>query len=284
VLLNNQSYFETDGSGNSLPYLDAVMITFLADKQSAFLEFVKGNLDFISGLDPGYKDDLLTRTGELREKYKGRFRMETGPYLNTEYLGILMEGKLLNESPLKHKKIRQAVNYGFDRHKMISYLRNGMATPGIAGIVPAGLPSFDSTKVKGYNYDRRRALKLLSEAGYPGGKDLPPIVMSTTAAYQDLCEYIQGQLADIGIKITLELNQAAQHRQMVAKQQLLFFRGSWIGDYADAENYLSLFYSPNFSPMGPNYTHFKNAEYDRLYDAAMRETNDSVRYEIYSLL
>jgi hypothetical protein len=64
--------------------------------------------------------------------------------------------------------------------------------------------------------------------------------MSTTAAYQDLCEYMQGQLADIGIRIKLELNQAAQHRQMVAKQQLLFFRGSWIGDYADAENYLSL--------------------------------------------
>lgn len=283
VLHKNNSYFEKDADGNSLPYLDAIMIFFISDKQSAFLEFVKGKLDFLSGLDASYKDDLLTPSGEMRPKYKGRFKMETAPYLNTEYLGFIMDNKLpiVQNSPLNNIKIRQAINYGFDRKKMITYLRNGMATPGVAGFVPLGIPGFDTIQSEVYNYNPGKAKQLLSEAGYPNGIGLPQITLSTTSSYQDLCEYIQGQLSEIGIKVKLEINQAAQHRQMVAKQQLSWFRGSWIADYADAENYLSLFYSKNKAPVGPNYTHYSNAKFDELFDKAMSEQNDSARYIIY---
>ena len=84
------------------------------------------------------------------------------------------------------------------------------------------------------------------------------IILSTTSSYLDLCEYIQNQLQDIGLKVRVEVSPASTHRQMVATSKLNFFRGSWIADYPDAENYLSLFYSKNFCPNGPNYTHFKN--------------------------
>jgi peptide/nickel transport system substrate-binding protein len=68
---------------------------------------------------------------------------------------------------------------------------------------------------------------------------------------------------------------------MIAKSEVTFFRGSWIADYPDAENYLSLFYSKNFAPKGPNYTHFKNAGYDSLFEKARSEVNDSIRFEYY---
>ena len=45
---------------NHLPYLEAVAITFLPDKQSEFLQFAQGNLDFLNSLDASYKDELLT--------------------------------------------------------------------------------------------------------------------------------------------------------------------------------------------------------------------------------
>ncbi|CAN5615293.1 ABC transporter substrate-binding protein [soil metagenome] len=283
ILHKNSDYFEKDINGKSLPYLDAVMISFISDKQSAFLEFLKGKLDFISGLDVSYKDDLLTPTGLLRPKYKGKFRMETAPYLNTEYLGMLADSTLplMKGNPLNNPKIRQAINYGFDRRKMITYLRNNMATPGEAGMVPVGTPGFELMADYGYHYDPAKTAQLLSDAGYPNGKGLPTITLSTTNSYQDLCEYMQGQLAESGIKINLEINQAAQHRQMVARQQLSFFRGSWIADYADAENYLSLFYSKNKAPAGPNYTHFSHKDYDQLYEKAMHLTNDSLRWIVY---
>ena len=71
---------------------------------------------------------------------------------------------------------------------------------------------------------------------------------------------------------------------MVATSKLSFFRGSWIADYPDAENYLSLFYSKNFSPNGPNYTHFINSSFDSLYDISLSEVNDSIRFTYYNLM
>ena len=92
ILLKNNQYFETDQEGARLPYLDAVSISFIKDKQSEFLEFLKGNLDFLSGVHVTYKDELLTRSGALNPKYSERFKLLTTPYLNTEYLGILQQG------------------------------------------------------------------------------------------------------------------------------------------------------------------------------------------------
>lgn len=279
ILLKNENYFEFDGN-NRLPYLDAIDISFLSDKQSAFIEFLKGRIDFLSGADPAYKDELLTRSGQLQSKYGNRFTMETQPYLNTEYLGILMDNKDSKMSSLAMKKIRQALNYGFDRRKMISYLRNNMGTPGVYGMVPPGLPSFDDSKVA-YDYQPEKVKQLLKESGFPNGQNLPEITLSTTTNYQDLCEFIKSQWEEFGFKIKIDINQAAIHRKMIAEQKLGFFRGSWIADYPDAENYLSLFYSPNFAPAGPNYTHFKNEKFDLLFKKATSEINDSLRYEYY---
>ncbi len=281
ILWKNTRYFEKD-SGRSLPFLDAVSVSFIPDKQAAFLEFVKGNLDFVSGIDASYKDDLLTREGRLKNKYHNRFRMEISPYLNTEYLGILVDSNSAgHQNPLLNKKIRQAINLGFNRRKMVKYLRNNIGTPGTAGIIPAGMPGFDSSRVRGFEYDPGRCRSLLAEAGFPGGKGLPEMVLHTTPEYQDLCEYIQGQLRESGIPVRTEVNQGAQHREMVARQKLNFFRASWIADYPDAENYLSLFYSPNFAPQGPNTTHFKNAPFDSLYERSQETWNDSLRYVLY---
>ena len=279
ILLKNENYFEEE-NGRKLPYLDAIDISFISDKQSAFIEFLKGKLDFLSGIEGSYKDDLLTHSGLLQEKYTHRFIMDTEPYLNTEYLGILMDSRDSSFHPLQQKKIRQALSLGFDRKKMIAYLRNNIGTPGIYGIVPPGLPSFNGDTAV-YEYDPLAARRLLSEAGYPNGSGLPAITLSTTNNYLYLCEFIKSQWEELGFRIKIDVNQAAVHRKMIAEQRLEFFRGSWIADYPDAENYLSLFYSGNFAPGGPNYTHFQNKNFDTLFEKANSETNDSIRYRQY---
>ena len=37
------------------------------------------------------KDEVLTKTGTLRKEWQGKIGLETSPYLNTEYLGILVD-------------------------------------------------------------------------------------------------------------------------------------------------------------------------------------------------
>ena len=66
---------------------------------------------------------------------------------------------------------------------------------------------------------------------------------------------------------------------MTSNSRALFFRGSWIADYPDAENYLSVFYSKNPAP--PNYTRYKNPQFDALFEKALTEENDSLRYKLY---
>lgn len=283
VLVRNPNYFETDSYGKKLPYLDAVSVSFIIDKQSAFLEFVKGNLDFMSGLDASYKDELLTPSGKLKEKYSSKINLITEPYLNTEYLGILHDksNPVMKNSPLNNVKIRKALNMGFDRERMIKYLRNGIGKPGIKGIIPAGLPGYFEEGNYGYKYDPLAVRNLLEEAGFPGGVGLPSITISTNASYLDITQFIQSQLSQFGFNIKIDVSPPGTLRENIAQGRVTFFRGSWIADYPDAENYLSLFYSLNKSPDGPNYTQYRNIDYDTLYKRAIDETDDSSRYRIY---
>ena len=85
VMRKNPDYFE-----KGLPMLDAVSISFIKDKQAAFLSFLKGDLDFISGLDASYKDEVLTRNGTLQKNYR-KNKYAIAALLNTEYLGFLMD-------------------------------------------------------------------------------------------------------------------------------------------------------------------------------------------------
>lgn len=283
VLLKNENYWEKDSQGKQLPYLDAVKATFLSDKQTAFMEFVKGNLDFFNGVDGSYRNDILTKTGKLTSKYREKFIMNSRPYLNTEYLGILVDTNIaiVKHSPLRFLKVRKAINYAIDKHKLIKYLRNGVGTPGSAGFIPKGMPGFDDSKVKGYMYDPAKSRRLLAEAGFPNGRGLPEIVLNTTTTYRDLIEYIQGELEKVNIKTRVEVTQGASLRELMAKNGVNFFRGSWIADYPDAENYLSVFYSKNKIPYGPNYTGFSNKQFDKLFEQTYYVKTDSARYTLY---
>ena len=164
---------------------------------------------------------------------------------------------------------------------MMKYLRNNIGDPAVHGFIPKGLPSF-SENIMGYHYNPDKTRQLLVEAGYPYGEGLQVIKLTTTNDYLDLCEYIQQQLSEFGIKIEIDINTGATYRELVANSKLEFFRGSWIADYPDAENYLALFYSKNHSPNGPNYTQFSNINYDQLYEKSMLEVVDSLRFKIYN--
>jgi peptide/nickel transport system substrate-binding protein len=283
VFLKNEKYWEKDKDGSSMPHLDAIKATFISDKQTAFMEFVTGKLDFLNDIDGSYRDDILTKSGRVTQKYKGRFILNSAPYLNTMYLGMLVDTNLpiVKNSPLKILKIRQAINYAIDKQKMIKYLRNSLATAGNAGFIPEGMPGFDPQKVKGYTYNPEKARQLLAEAGFPNGDGLPEIMLTTTVGYRDLIEYVQGQLEQIGIKTRVEITQGASLRELVSKNGVNFFYGSWIADYPDGEDYLSLFYSKNRIPWGPNYTGFSNKQFDALFEQAYHEPDDAKRYALY---
>jgi len=262
VFRKNPDYFEVDEEGERLPYIDAVSISFLIDKQVAFLEFIKGKFDFMSGIDARYKDELLTYDGQLRLKYKDKIDLVTEPYLNTEYFSFF----IAPDDSLgidRSRALRQAVNLCIDREKMLRYLRNGIGEPGTGGMIPVGLPGHSSSI--GYGYDPKQARRLVADNHLDGYL----LQLSTVADYADIGKFVQSQVEQIGLRCKMEVMPPATMRSMRSNGSLSFFRSSWVADYPDAENYLSLFTTANFAPVGPNYTHYSNFEYDRLYEKAL---------------
>lgn len=280
TLVKNPNYFEKDQDGNALPYLDAVSVSFVKDRSTMFLDFLKGKYDMISSIHPAYKDELLNQDGTLAEAYADKFYLIKQPYLNTEYLGVMVDDSLSlsNESPMHNPKVRRALSHAINRKAMVRYIRNNTCSPAYAGFIPEGLLAFDENQ-KGNLYDPEKARALLQEAGYQDG--IGEITLSTTSSYVELCQFIQHELEQIGVQVKVDVLPVSNHRRGVSNSEILFFRKSWIADYPDAENFLALFYSKNFSPKGANYTHYANAQYDSLYEKSLVVTNPTERVQLY---
>lgn len=276
VLGKNDNYFEKDSLGISFPYIDGVKVTFLNDRSVEFLQLLQGHLDMVSGIDKSFRDKAITASGILQPDVATKVKMLRMPYMNTEYLGFSM-GKVKNTA-IQNKLVRQAISYAIDREKMITYLRSGIGKPAHYGIIPIGVKGFNEN-VKGYSFQPELAKKLLKEAGYPNGKGIEPITLSSNPMYQDLTEYIAKSLENIGIKVVVQLSPGSFLREAMSKNEVDFFRASWIGDYPDAENFLALFYGKNSAP--PNYTFYKNPKYDQLYQTALSSSSDQEAKEIY---
>tara|TARA_R100000406_G_C3093286_1_gene120030 strand:- start:579 stop:1190 length:612 start_codon:yes stop_codon:yes gene_type:complete len=155
-----------------------------------------------------------------------------------------------------------------------------MGIPAVHGFIPKGLPGF--TEIDGYDYQPEKARQLVAQYQQETGDQNPEIVIGTNSQYLDICEYIQRELEKIGISVTVDVMPPSTLRQMKSSGELDIFRASWVADYPDAENYLSLFYSPNFVPHGPNYMHYKNEVFDSLYQKSLSINDIEQRKLLYA--
>jgi oligopeptide transport system substrate-binding protein len=284
VYHRHNKYWMKDNQGIQLPYLDAIKIDFVKDMSVEFQGLIQGKYDFMSGIHISFKDELLDASGSLVKAYENDIHFQKTPFIKTDYLGIFMDKQMeiTKNSPLMDVRVRQAISYSIDKYEMVKFLRNNTVFPADKGFVP---PVLNKMGIKTYyDYDPQKAKQLLAEAGFPDGKNLPELEISTTSDYTDIMEYIQHQLEKTGIRVKINVLQGPALREQSAKGQLSIFRKSWLADYADAENFLAVFYSGNFCPSGPNYTHFSNPMFDEKYELAKSEKNDSTRLSLYAEL
>lgn len=268
VLRKNPRYFETDKQGVAMPYLDAINVSFVKNKQTAFMQFVAGEYDFFNGLEGSFKDELLSDHAALKPKYAQKLKAIITPFLNTEYVGCYL-GDIPNQTNwLQDVHLRKALMYAVDKPKLVRFFRNGLGDAGDFGFVPPSLndpangtlqPSFIPAE------QWQRAQQEFQKSSYAKQKTKPVISLSTTADYLDMMVYLQETWQRLGVNIKVDIQTGGMLRQLRNEGKLMLFRGSWIADYPDAENFLACFYTPYFSPNGPNYTHFSNTEFNNLY-------------------
>jgi len=281
VLHRHPRYWMRDEAGNELPYLDAVKVEFAGDVSTEYYGLLSGRYDFISGIHPSFKDELLDANGELSVDFADKLVLQHRPFIKTDYIGFHIDPAApgMEGHPLLDARIRRALDLAIDKKKMARFLRNNAVYPGNEGFVPRGLPMSRITDDRATGL--AEAKRLLAETGFEGGKGFPEIAIAATADNSDILEFVQHQWAMLGITCKIDIMPAPTLREMVAKGGVKIFKRSWLADYADAENFFALFYSPNFAPNGPNYMHYSNPDFDRLYESVRGQSDPARRLPAY---
>lgn len=222
-------------------------------------------------MESSFKDELLTADALLKPKYKQRLNTIITPFLNTEYIGCYLGDQPGKINYLQDVHLRRALELSVNKKAIVRFFRNGLGTPGEYGFVPPQLNPNQNAAVSVSKTTKERDDKTAKAefalSNYAKMKVKPAITLSTTADYLDMMVYLQEAWSRIGINIKVDIQTGGMLRQLRNEGKLMLFRGSWIADYPDAENYLACFYRKFLSPNGPNYTHFVDADFDALYQA-----------------
>jgi len=189
----------------------------------------------------------------------------------------------LAQEPFNDQKVREAFAQALDRETYCSVIRNGDCNPTLSWI-PEGLPGAIETDLNGF--DPEKAVATLAESSYGGPESLPEINFfynSDDAANTARAEWIAGQYRDIlGVTITLQPTEGtaltALRKDPATFPQMLLTT-SWIQDYPDPQNWLSVFWkcTATFAIRAS----YCNEEFDALVDQADVEFDATKRLELY---
>jgi peptide/nickel transport system substrate-binding protein len=129
--------------------------------------------------------------------------------------------------PTEDPLVRQAMNYAVDVDAIIEALFNGNGRPSTGYVTPANL-GYDET-LQPFGYDPDKARELLAQAGYPDGFSMDMACPSGAYTnFEQVCEAVQGYLADVGIDINLELMESGRYWELEAAKELPpLFGDSW---------------------------------------------------------
>jgi peptide/nickel transport system substrate-binding protein len=258
-----------DGYFGGRPKLDRVLVRIIENRSTAVEEYRAGGLDSLDEVPTDLTPDIA---GDVH-RY---------PYIGVGYIGFN-----LGLAPFKgNAALRKAFNYAVDKDYLWGVLMPGGNTPG-RGIIPPGIPGYDPD-LPGYPHDPAKALSLLAEAGYPGGRGLPPITLwvNTSEDNRSIAQQVQADLKKIGVSIAIKEVDWAAYLQAVegtatVPGQAQMFRFGWYLDYPDADAILRLqLHSHNIGPPG-NYFRYSNPEFDRLVDEALALTDEKARADDY---
>jgi oligopeptide transport system substrate-binding protein len=180
-------------------------------------------------------------------------------------------------APMDDVRVRRALALALDREKIVKYVCKA-GEPAAYCLTPPDTAGYTAEAKIPYNPEEAR--KLLSEAGYPDGKDFPrvQILYNTHKGHMRIAEVIQ-QIWKENLNISVELVNMEWKTYLAEKKDHKFdiARASWIGDYADPSTFLELYITGG----GNNDSAWSNAEYDKLIRQASLEQDQEKRFGIF---
>lgn len=251
--------------GEALPQSDVLIIHIFQKYQPSWLKFRRGALDYITVgtevFDNVYNKDLTLKPTFAKKGIESKIIK----LMDFIYTGFNFKDKLVGGYGEKARYLRKALAYTIDYDEINRRFYNSRVHIYL-GAIPPGMKGHAGARFKP---DLKKAKEYLAKAGYPNGKGLPTLVISTSNNGQakEREDVIKRQFARIGVKVRYELSTFPQLSTKLRTGQIQMFSLAWSSDYPDAENNLMLFWGKNAAP-GPNSWNYANPEYDKLFEEA----------------
>ncbi|MCL2179772.1 MAG: ABC transporter substrate-binding protein [Treponema sp.] len=246
---------------SGLPHLDKVTIVFFANYDTLMVAF-RGSIDGAS------------LTGSMAAQLDHR---QYDVFSNSSAAVQLMA--LNNQNPpFNDIRVRRAVNYGIDIQEIINIAFFGSGTPSGSPVIPGLSDYYEESLAYVYNPDM--ALSLLSQAGFNSSNALSfeITVPSNYTMHVDTAQVIVNQLERIGVNASIRLVDW----------------NTWLSNVYRGRNYQATIVSldsPNVSARSflnrylsnnsGNFINFSSADYDRVFNSALSETDPEKRKTFY---
>ena len=192
----------------------------------------------------------------------------------------LVQAMYLNnaEKPFDDVRVRQALCYAVDKQAIIDIAFDGYGSPIGSSMYPAFGKYFDDSLTNYYTKDVDKAKALLADAGYPNGFEMTITVPSNYKPHMDTAEVLVQQLADIGVKATIQpIEWESWVSDVYAGRQ---FQSTVVG--VDASTMTARALLERFtSTYGKNFINYNNAEYDALFQQVLASNDDAEQTALY---
>lgn len=246
------------------PTIQELVMRVIPEVGTQVVELQAGTIDLMSNVPPERfgtfeRDDAITA-----ERFLG---------WGSVYLGYNVEHPVL-EDP----RVRRAIALALDRQGMIDALRDGMAERAV-GMVPDTVFGSE-TNADGVPYDPDRARELLAEAGVSTPIELT-LNTFENAETRQIATAIQAQLAEIGIDLSVEINDYGAFARATGESDHALWLTTWGTVTLDADYTLyALLHSSQTD--ADNRSNYANETVDQLLDEARRTGDTARRRELYA--
>ncbi len=181
------------------------------------------------------------------------------------------------ESPLRDRRVRQALNYAVDKEALLRFVYDGNGQPLATLLTPEQFGY--SARVKPYPYDPAKAKALLAAAGYPDGFAIK--MEAPEGRYpkdREVAQAIAAQLAKVGVRVELTIREwggfVGQFRTEVGPPMFLM---GWSIPTFDPDSILTPLLTPN-----QTYGRYSDPALTKLLEQARAEVDPEARASLYA--
>lgn len=259
VFERNPRYWDADSVA-----IRRVRVAMVESATTALNMYTAGEFDW-----PGSNTAL---PAEFMDHLSGFKDFRLHPYLAVYFYWLNTQAP-----PLDDPRLRRALALAIDREALVRHVTRGGQVP-TSDLVPDGLAGYRGLGSPIFAPDEAR--RLLREAGYASGADVPPItfIYNTSEGHKQIAEAIQQMWRkELGITVTLENQEWKVYLSNAQRHNFQMCRMGWIGDYADPYTFLELL----SGACGNNHSNWTNDDYDRLLREANREADPARRLALF---